>query len=316
MSVPKFSIVIPVRDRADLIGQTLESIRCQSFDGYEVMVVDDGSTDGTPESVHLCSKKDPRFRLISQNPTGRSAARNTGIENSIGEWLVFLDSDDLLQPRALETFSSLIDSCPSGGMLTGRLEFIDSAGDPIAYKPLERLFPFTRRRGSLYAESIRTFSMVPGTYCIKRELATDLLFDPACECCEDQDFFLRATLLTEVEESDLTVLLKRDHPGNTSALELNSAWLRVGEKHLRDFVSQAPDPDIAGAEWLHKMADSLFDLGFTFKAFRNYFLAIFRSPVKISDQRLIIRLLTSPFPPSIRNKVKMAATSFGKKMGS
>ena len=100
MAAPRFSVVIPMYNRARFIGRALASCLSQDFVDFEIVVVDDGSTDGSPDVVG--SIDDPRIRLIRHAANrGRCPSRNTGMGAARGEWLVFLDSDDELLPGAL-----------------------------------------------------------------------------------------------------------------------------------------------------------------------------------------------------------------------
>lgn len=99
---PFFSIVIPAYNRAGLVGRAIESCLGQDWRDFEVIVVDDGSTDGTSEAVQRYD--DPRVRLVAHEVNrGACPARNTGVDAALGEWIVFLDSDDELLPGALRT---------------------------------------------------------------------------------------------------------------------------------------------------------------------------------------------------------------------
>ncbi len=97
-----FSVIVPVYNRVAHVGRALTSCLAQTFPDFEVVVVDDGSSDGSAAAVR--SFTDPRIRLIVHDRNqGRCPARNTGMANSRGEWFVFLDSDDELLPGALQT---------------------------------------------------------------------------------------------------------------------------------------------------------------------------------------------------------------------
>ena len=89
-----FSIIIPTYNRANLISETIISVQNQIFNDWECIIVDDGSTDNTKEVITEIAKKDPRIKYIYQNNAERSAARNNGIRNSVGQYICFLDSDD------------------------------------------------------------------------------------------------------------------------------------------------------------------------------------------------------------------------------
>jgi glycosyltransferase involved in cell wall biosynthesis len=97
----QFSIIIPTYNRAELIQPTLDSVLSQTYEVWECIVVDDGSTDHTAEVIRSYTEKDERFRYIYQNNAERSAARNTGIRHAKGEWICFLDSDDLYEQNYL-----------------------------------------------------------------------------------------------------------------------------------------------------------------------------------------------------------------------
>lgn len=100
---PKVSIVIPVYNTAAYIGEALESIRQQTLQNFEIIVINDGSTDQSLEIIQSAATSDSRIRVYTQTNLGVSAARNKGIEYVRGEFTYFLDSDDLLVTDALET---------------------------------------------------------------------------------------------------------------------------------------------------------------------------------------------------------------------
>lgn len=104
------SVVIPLYNKEASISQSLGSVLSQSYDDFEVVIVDDGSTDGSVSIVE--SINDPHIRLIKQENGGPSKARNTGVRNAKGEWIIFLDADDELLPTALEYFRTKIQENP------------------------------------------------------------------------------------------------------------------------------------------------------------------------------------------------------------
>lgn len=99
------SVIIPLYNKEAIIGQSLQSVLSQDYDDFEVIVVNDGSTDRSADIVR--SVTDPRVRIIEQENGGPSKARNTGVRNAKGEWIVFLDADDELLPGALSNFATL-----------------------------------------------------------------------------------------------------------------------------------------------------------------------------------------------------------------
>ena len=108
MNPPFFSIVIPTYNRADLISLTLQSVLNQEFAGFEVLVVDDGSTDDTAAVVVPLTTADPRLHYLPKANAERGAARNYGLARAQGRYVLFLDSDDLLHPNHLATLHAAI----------------------------------------------------------------------------------------------------------------------------------------------------------------------------------------------------------------
>lgn len=101
--MPTVSIVIPVYGAEDYLPRCLDSIRAQTFADLECILVDDGSPDGSGAICDRYAAMDPRFRVIHKKNEGGSIARNDGVEAACGEWLMFMDNDDLLAPCAVET---------------------------------------------------------------------------------------------------------------------------------------------------------------------------------------------------------------------
>jgi glycosyltransferase involved in cell wall biosynthesis len=101
------SIIIPTFNRADLISDTLESIRIQTYPNFECLIVDDGSTDDSKKVISSFCNSDKRFQLFSRPQDrikGPNTCRNYGFENAKGDFIYFFDSDDFLKPNALETY--------------------------------------------------------------------------------------------------------------------------------------------------------------------------------------------------------------------
>lgn len=105
----KVTIAIPIYNAAKYVGAALDSIAKQTFVDFECICVDDGSADDSPEIAARFVHSDPRFRLIRQPNAGPAAARNHGIDDSSGEYLIFMDADDVMSPYALETLVALAD---------------------------------------------------------------------------------------------------------------------------------------------------------------------------------------------------------------
>ena len=101
-----FTIIIPTYNRANFLPNTINSVIKQTYSNWELIIIDDGSTDHTKQVV--ASFQDERIKYIYQENAERSAARNNGIKNATGEWVCFLDSDDYYLPNHLEEFHLFI----------------------------------------------------------------------------------------------------------------------------------------------------------------------------------------------------------------
>lgn len=113
-----FSLIIPTYNRADLIGRTLETVFSQERPPDEVIVVDDGSTDGTLE---LLAGYGDKLRVLRQENRGPGAARNRGVRDARGDYVVFLDSDDLWFPWTLATYEKVIEEHGRPALVSGKL---------------------------------------------------------------------------------------------------------------------------------------------------------------------------------------------------
>ena len=111
MAIPKISIIVPIYNVETYLEECLDSVLRQDFQDYEIVCVDDGSTDGSSDIIGRYAMKDARITVFRQENAGLSCARNTGIEVAKGEYICFLDADDLLKE---DTLSSLWDACSSG----------------------------------------------------------------------------------------------------------------------------------------------------------------------------------------------------------
>lgn len=122
----KVSVVVPTYNRADLILQTLQSVLAQTFTDYEIIVIDDGSTDNTAEILRELIETG-KIQYVWQENQGESAARNQGLRLARGEYIAFLDSDDLWLPQKLEAQVSYLDAHPEIGLAQSCFSKFDHA---------------------------------------------------------------------------------------------------------------------------------------------------------------------------------------------
>ena len=109
MDSPLISLVMPCYQCEPLVGRMVASVQAQTVIDWELIAVDDGSRDGTLSALRALAKDEPRMRVLHQENAGVSAARNQALDEVRGQWIAFVDADDMLPPRALETLLSLAD---------------------------------------------------------------------------------------------------------------------------------------------------------------------------------------------------------------
>jgi glycosyltransferase involved in cell wall biosynthesis len=195
--MPLFSVVIPTYNRATCVQRAIDSVLRQTFEDYELIVVDDGSIDNTSEVVRGYGE---RIVYVSQRNRGVSAARNAGISRSVGEWVAFLDSDDEWLPGYLSKQAELVTKYPElvGAVMNGLI--VPSTGKPHDWFDEARLYRAMRNQKELLA--LRGFCTVSDhnvwflQVCVFRRaaLVATRLFDEAISIAEDWDIVAQVSL--------------------------------------------------------------------------------------------------------------------------
>ena len=233
--MPKVSVIIPAFNAAPLLGKTLESVLCQSFSDWEIIVVDDGSTDATADVAKgYISNHGHKIRLIRKENNGPASARNTGIESAAGAYIAFLDADDLWLPAKLQRQVDLFDAQPPEvGLVYCRAGRFDGDGlwkMPPEYRPQPV-------QGWAY-EALLRVNMIPTLTVMARRSCFDRvgLFDESASVfsSEDFDMWLRICSLYRVCFFDQCLALYREHAGgiNKNQERAYLAHNSVLEKHL------------------------------------------------------------------------------------
>ncbi|MHC5108678.1 MAG: glycosyltransferase family A protein [Planctomycetota bacterium] len=167
MDRPTVSVVVPVYNRAALLPRAFRSVLAQTVEDWELIVVDDGSVDDTPEMVrHWDSEFEGRLRYVRQYNSGSSAARNQGIELARGRFIAFLDSDDEYYPDKLERQLSLFTRRPELGMVYSDFSAMDESG-----KMIERAFD----NNCSMARMVPAVEVAPGMYVCRGSLFAVLI---------------------------------------------------------------------------------------------------------------------------------------------
>jgi glycosyltransferase involved in cell wall biosynthesis len=212
--LPFITVVIPTYNRLALVRQAIASVVAQTFSNWELIVADDGSDDGTPEFIH--SLKDPRIRVLEMPHTGNIAvARNRGVRAGAGEWVTFLDSDDLWIPQKLEIqISRMLEEKKRWGY--GRFELMDQELQIIPFKA----GTFRPISGWIAKEVLTTEASVNiGTVMLERTLfdtAGGFNNDARILYREDYELVLRLSLIAEAVALPDLLLRVREHTGRAT----------------------------------------------------------------------------------------------------
>lgn len=207
--MPCCSIIIPAYNALRYLPETLESVLVQTFTDFEVIIINDGSYDNIVEwAVEI---QDPRVKFISQENKGVSAARNLGIENAIGEYIAFLDADDLWEPTKLEKQIECFQKNSSLGLVHTEMALIDEESKSLGRKFTSNI-EGNGLKSLLEQNTIVTSSVIVRRSCLER-LGN---FDINLSSSEDWELWVRIAanyLIAQIKEP---LVFYRQHPNNTT----------------------------------------------------------------------------------------------------
>jgi len=203
-SNPIFSIIVPTFNRARPLKRCIESIVSQSFKNWELIIVDDGSTDNTQSAVE--SFKDNRIKYVWQENQERSAARNYGLELATGEWICFLDSDDEYTPKHLEVLYEGIRTNPDFNVFRTNAQ-IRTEGNTIPYPGNWKINKYTDYPVGCFTAAV-----------FKKAALEGIKFEQKYFIHEDQHFFIRVLLQNEIKLLSNQTLIVNYDPVNKGIL--------------------------------------------------------------------------------------------------
>jgi glycosyltransferase involved in cell wall biosynthesis len=195
--MPKVSVIIPTYNREDYVVKTLDSVLCQNFKDYEIIVVDDGSTDNTGEKL---KKYKDKIKYIYQKNSGVSAARNKGISQAKGEWLAFLDSDDEWDSDYLYEQMEHVGKYPELCMQTADSILYERPGEGESYYKKFGTLPKFKNKEYLFIDKPFSFTLQFGPWLTSatifryQAVMKAGIFDTSMNFKEDYDLMVRVAL--------------------------------------------------------------------------------------------------------------------------
>jgi glycosyltransferase involved in cell wall biosynthesis len=231
------SVIIPVYNSDKSVAATLKSVLAQTYQDLEIIIVDDGSTD---KSIDICKQfPDPRIKIVHQQNRGLAGARNTGIRHAQGEYLAFVDSDDLWLPEKLAKHMQHFERSPDVGVSFSRSSFIDDQGQPLGIYQMPKLTDITPEylfcrnpisNGSSVVIRRAVFSAIKFHANLYGEVE-DFYFDDTFRQSEDIECWLRIALQTnwKIEGIPEALTLYRVNTEGLSAniLQQYASWERI-----------------------------------------------------------------------------------------
>ena len=241
------SIIVPAFNVADTLPQTLDALLAQSWRDFEIIVVDDGSTDATVQVVKSYSH-DRRLRLISQANRGLAGARNTGIYAAKGEVIGFCDADDLWEPTKLAEHIWHLRENPHVGVSYSGSLLIDDEGQPTGHAQRPRLnrvsaaHVFKRNPvGNGSAPVIRRAALADVSYMPPSESERPWYFDETFRQSEDIEMWLRMALVTDWAFEGVPGLLTRYRVNSGGLSAATDRQLEAWERMVAKLTPLAPE---------------------------------------------------------------------------
>lgn len=235
--IPKVSVIIATYNRADLLTRAVNSVLAQSFTDYEIIVVDDCSSDDTQEVIRTFT--DPRVRpLRHETNQGAAAARNTGISQAKGEYIAFLDDDDECTPNRLADQVSALDSNPNVGMVYG---WIEEVNDATGASRTPRNVQNTHRGQAAFEAALTGVSDTASMFnpCIRASVVREVGgFDERLATIgEDAVFMASVTQICDAEYIPRVIVRKHENHmyDQLSQSAVPSAYDKFLEVHLTKF---------------------------------------------------------------------------------
>jgi glycosyltransferase involved in cell wall biosynthesis len=232
---PRVSVIVPAYNAVAFLEQALDSALAQQFTGFEIVIVNDGSTDATGEIADCYAARHPQLVRVLHKPNGGlPAARNTAIAAARGELFALLDADDVWYPHHLATAVAAFDEDPSLGMVHANIERIDGRGERIMVcgpRWLDSSDPYASL--ALRLEHVSCPTVVFRRSCVDVVGAFDLQFTGFG--CEDRDLWLRIMERYPVRYLDVVTASYRLHGNNMSGnhLKMTAARLKLLDKMRR-----------------------------------------------------------------------------------
>ncbi len=214
-ALPFFSVIIPTYNRAAKVVRAVESVLAQTFESYDIWVIDDGSTDATAAALQPYLERIDHLHYLVQPNSGVAVARNRAIQESRGKWIALLDSDDAWRPSKLADFAREIQAHPEAGLFYSSIEVIDEAGRFLRVNHSRAV------RGSAYHAMLKGNFLAISSAVVRRDCFDAAgLFDTHLKFSQDWDLWIRITRRFPIQFV----------PGNSTLFETATSGKKTSDK--------------------------------------------------------------------------------------
>jgi len=263
--MPTVSIIIPTYNREHLLGRAIQSVLDQTYQNFELIIVDDGSTDDTEKLVKSFNSEKIRYIRHGENK-GPSAARNTGIQSAKGDYIAFQDSDDEWMPEKLEKQIRAFETAsPAVGIVyTGRYRIINNKKE---YLPLAGVTP---KDGDVFSSLLKVCFVCTPVALVKRDCFERAgMFDERFPPFEDWELFLRMSRYYQFKYINEPLVIKYCQPDSIS--ENQSARIKALKQMLETYFEDIKQDKTLLARYYFRLGNFLCSYGKLSKG-RGYFI--------------------------------------------
>ncbi len=300
---PLISVVIPVYNADRYIGAALESVLAQTYRVFEVILVNDGSTDGSGAILRAFAQRDPRIRLFENDGNqGLSVTRNRGVHEARGEYIANLDADDTAAPNRLARQLEYFETHPECTVLGGQAIYVDEDGDPLGVSEQQL------RHEDIEAELLagRGLALMQTTSMLRR---ADVLavggYRAGLRTGEEHDLFLRLAERGRLVNLPDVLGAMRKHPGSFTAIGYVEVSNALRQKIIADALQRRglppgsirprywPAPESL-AEWHATWAGEAFYHGYRRSGWKHLRRAFRNDPLCVPALRVLMDATLGP----------------------
>lgn len=256
--LPKVSVIVPVYNVAPYILKCLESLEAQTYEPYEVILINDGSTDDSALLAEQFIRGKGQFRLIHQENAGVSAARNRGIAESSGQWITFVDSDDYVEADFLSCMINAIQAHPADLCLAGYRKYYEETG--VVKEGVTRRFSYGTKQETMADLSyLHMWAYLYSSHLIKEK---NVRFDERTAYGEDRcfifDYLSHVSRCLVIEDNSY---IYRKRAGSATAGSVRPEKKKYLYEHVRNFWYAFEDQDFLREEYARNrnMAHNIMD---------------------------------------------------------